>query len=267
MLLIGWGYINDFYKFSTPEVRHLTNGIKVLNYNVRLFNLYNWLEGDMVAEIQAFIEREEPDVISFQEYHPHPLIDLPGYTYRYEQLSGNKVQYGQAIFSKYPIVNDGSITFPETSNNAIFADVLVRGDTIRVYNLHLQSFKLESPPSGELDGAESQRLFRRVRSAFVKQQEQADLFVAHRNASPYSTIVCGDFNNTAYSYVYNLVKGDMKDSFESAGTGFGKTFAFPYFPIRIDFILYDPRFEAVGFETYDQKLSDHYPIMAHINLR
>jgi endonuclease/exonuclease/phosphatase family metal-dependent hydrolase len=79
-------------------------------------------------------------------------------------------------------------------------------------------------------------------------------------------IICGDFNNTAYSYVYKEVKGDMQDAFVEAGNGFGRTFDFRFFPVRIDFILVDPVFEINAYKTFDVKYSDHYPIMTKVKL-
>ena len=79
-------------------------------------------------------------------------------------------------------------------------------------------------------------------------------------------VVSGDFNNTAYSYVYQLLKGDLVDSFDSAGSGFGGTYNFKYFPMRIDFILMDGSFKVNDFKTFDIDLSDHFPIISTFNL-
>jgi len=79
-------------------------------------------------------------------------------------------------------------------------------------------------------------------------------------------IVCGDFNNTAYSYVYQKIKGDLQDAFAEGGNGFGRTFKFKYFPVRIDFILVDQSFHVNAFKTFDIQLSDHYPIIAKLKL-
>ena len=94
-----------------------------------------------------------------------------------------------------------------------------------------------------------------------------ELFVKHKTKCTYKTIVCGDFNNTAYSYVYRQIKGDLLDTFEDAGNGFGKTYDFKFFPTRIDFILADKSFEVNAFKSYDEKLSDHYPILAKVSLK
>ena len=145
------------------------------------------------------------DVVCFQEYHPHERIDLSSYKYKYEKLSGNRVKYGQAIFSKYPIINSGSVEFPNTANNAIYADVVKNDDTLRVYNVHLQSLGIEENLE-DLDREDSERVLKRARETFKMQQEQAELFVNHKESAPYKVVICGDFNNTAYSYIYKQFK-------------------------------------------------------------
>ena len=56
------------------------------------------------------------------------------------------------------------------------------------------------------------------------QQLQAEQFLEHKNKCPYKMIICGDFNNTAYSYVYKEIKGDLQDTFVEAGNAFGRTY-------------------------------------------
>ena len=73
--------------------------------------------------------------------------------------------------------------------------------------------------------------------------------------------MCGDFNNTVFSYVYRILKGDLLDAFETSGTGFGSTFDFKYFPVRIDFILADQSFKVGTFKNYSVPYSDHFPIL------
>jgi endonuclease/exonuclease/phosphatase family metal-dependent hydrolase len=266
VLLVGISHVSSLYKFSSSTDVENENSLSVMNYNVRLFNLYNWIpEENVETQIVELIKAEQPDVISFQEYHPHDNIDLSFYKYKYEKLSGERIKYGQAIFSKYPIVQSGSIGFPKTANNAIYADVVKGKDTIRIYNVHLQSSGINADIDN-LDKEKSERLFNRVVETFKIQESQAELFIKHKEESPYKMIICGDFNNTSYSFVYRKIKGDLNDTFEEAGNGFGRTFDFKYFPVRIDFILADTSFKLSGFKNFDNKLSDHYPILAEVSL-
>jgi len=150
--------------------------------------------------------------------------------------------------SKYPIVNSGSVEFPNTHNNAIYADVVKGNDTIRVYNIHLQSLHI-SADVAKLNTEDSEKLVRQTGKTFKIQQTQTELFLKHKESSTYKTIITGDFNNTPYSYVYRLIKGDFNDAFEMAGN-----------------ILSDSNFKVNGFKTFEQQYSDHYPVMAKLEL-
>ena len=265
VLAIGYFSFGSLYKFSSNELVEHEHKLDVMNFNVRLFNLYDWIpEKHVENTIVDFIKLKAPDVLSIQEYHPHKNIDLSFFKHKFEKLSGNKVKNGQAIFSQYPIINSGSIEFPNTSNNAIFVDIVKDSDTLRIYNIHLQSMKIDA--NAELKQEDSERLLKRVEKTFEMQQEQTELFLKHKDQSPYKMIICGDFNNTAFSYVYKEVRGDLNDAFKEAGNGFGRTYEFKFFPVRIDYIFSDPEIEITSFKTYDNKLSDHYPIMARFKL-
>jgi len=267
-LVLGIGYFSfgSLYKFSESKSESSENAMSIMNYNVRLFNLYEWIpEKGVETKIVEFIKKEAPDVLLMQEYHPHKNVDLSFFKYKFEELSGNKTKYGQAIFSQYPIINSGSVAFPNTSNNAIYADIVKGKDTIRLYNIHLQSLRID-PNLDKLTEEAAQKLFKGVGNTFKTQQFQAELFLLHKNKSPYKTIVGTDLNNTAFSYPYKRVKGDLIDNFNAAGNGFGRTYNFKFFPIRIDFILTDPEFVIDSFKTYDVLYSDHYPIMSRISL-
>lgn len=266
VLLLGYSYLGLLYKFSSSKHIESDHNIAIMNFNVRLFNLYDWIDTpNLEGDIVDFINESAPDVIAFQEYHPHENVKLSNYKYKHEVLKGNRVKFGQAIFSKFPIINSGSVEFPNTANNAIFADIVKGSDTLRIYNVHLQSSRID-PNLENYNKEDSERLLRGVKQTFKMQQTQTELLLEHKKTSPYKTVICGDFNNTAYSYVYKEISEGMKDAFKEAGNGFGRTFAFKYFPIRIDFILVDDAFEVNGFKTYDDKLSDHFPIVAKIAL-
>ena len=267
VLVVGYLYFGSLYKFSTPAEIDKENSLSVMNYNVRLFNLYDWIEDkDTQVKLVDFIKDKAPDVVSFQEYHPHKDIDLSFFKYKYEKLSGKRNKIGQAIFSQYPIINSGSISFPKTSNNAIFVDIVKKKDTIRVYNIHLQSLKIDTKVEA-ISQENSERLVKRIGNSFKMQQEQTEMFLKHKNKSKHKVIVCGDLNNTAFSYVYNEISEGLTDAFKVAGNGFGRTFDFKFFPTRIDFILVDNHFEVDAFKTYDVHYSDHFPVMAKLSLK
>lgn len=266
VLLIGQVVFGSLYKFTSSSKIESPNNIKVMNYNVRLFNLYDWIpEKNIENRIVDFIRTEAPDVLCIQDYRPCDKVDFSFFEYKFEKVSGNKIHNGQVILSKFPIVNSGSLEFPNTANNAIFADVVKGKDTIRVYNIHLQSLKIDTDVE-KLKKVSTTRIIKQVENTFKRQQFQSEIFLRHKKECHYKMIICGDFNNTAYSYVYRKIKGDFNDTFKKAGNGFGRTYDFKFFPVRIDFIFSDTAFSVNGFKAYNQHYSDHYPIMATLSL-
>lgn len=266
VLALGHFYFGAFYKVASNAITEKQDALKVMNFNVRIFNLYKWIKSDSInKQMSVFISEKSPDILCLQEYYPKHKVNFSSYKHQFIKLSGVEKKIGQAIFSKYPIVKSGTIQFPNTFNNAIYADVVKGLDTIRVYNIHLQSLHLE-PDMTKLLKKDSEELFKGVGETFKLQQSQAELFIKHKTKSPYKMIICGDFNNSAFSYVYRQIKGDLKDAFKASGSGFGSTYNFNFFPVRIDFILVDNQFKVNGFTTYKDKLSDHYPIMASLSL-
>ncbi|MEZ7497180.1 endonuclease/exonuclease/phosphatase family protein [Flavobacterium sp. Arc3] len=274
VLLIGITFINKFYKFSAKVYPPDEKNFTVMSYNVRLFNLFKWLDkADVPGDILEFINDKNPDILCIQEFSSSAVIDLKVYRHKYILMEGNKIKTGQAIFSKFPIINQGSIIFPSSNNNVIYADIKKGKDIIRVYNMHLQSIKI-SPDVNEIsenidviNKNKSQMMLIRISKAFKQQQQQAEIFKKHEKKCEYPIIICGDMNNSAFSYVYRSIKGTLKDSFEEAGKGFGATYKFKYYPTRIDYIFADEKMTVKMFESFPEfENSDHYPIMAQLSL-
>jgi endonuclease/exonuclease/phosphatase family metal-dependent hydrolase len=266
VLTIGYISFGSLYKFSSSNNIVHPNNFKIMSYNVRLFNLYEWIpEKGVETKIVNFIKTEAPDILCIQDYHPSDKVNLSFFKYKFEKISGNKIQNGQVILSKYPIINSGSLEFPNTANNAIFADIVKDKDTLRVYNIHLQSLKIDTDVE-KLKKENTSKIFEKIKNSFKRQQFQSEIFLRHKKECHYKMIICGDFNNSAFSYVYRTIKGDLNDAFKEAGNGFGRTYDFKFFPARIDFILPDEAFEVNGFKTYNAQNSDHFPIMATLSL-
>jgi endonuclease/exonuclease/phosphatase family metal-dependent hydrolase len=275
VLLIGITFFNKFYKFSAKEFPESDKDFTVMSYNVRLFNVFKWLDRDDIPDvILEFINEKNPDILCIQEFSNSANIDLKVYRYKYVLMEGKQIKTGQAIFSKFPIIDQGNIVFPNSNNNVVFADIKKGKDIVRVYNMHLQSIKI-SPDVNEIsenidviDQQKSKSLFIRISKAFKQQQEQASIFKEHEKDCKYPIIICGDMNNSAFSYVYRNIKGKLKDSFEEAGKGFGATYKFRYYPARIDYIFADETMEVKQFESFSEfQNSDHYPIMAKLSMK
>lgn len=266
VLGLGWFLNISIFKISKSDDNDefLETSLKVMSYNVRTFNHWKWIDNENVEEnIFKFIEEKNTDIILFQEYYKLDR-EPKNYNYKFIETKNDKDKIGLAIFSKFPIINKGSLNLKNTFNNIIFADILKDNDTIRVYNIHLQSLKLNTEKEN-FGHENSEKLLTRLKQQFKKQADQTNKFVIHDQNWKGKKIVGGDFNNTSYSWVYNQIAKNKKDAFIEAGNGFGKTFKY-WFPLRIDFILTDDNATIQKFESFsNQTNSDHFPIIANIN--
>lgn len=264
ILLLGYQQVSSFYKFGGTSNVVSDSYLKIMTYNVRIFDLYKWMGRDGVSdEILAMITEEEPDILCLQEFHDSKELKFKMYPHSF--INYKTKGTGQAIFSKYPIISKGSLNFPNSQNNAIYADIVKGSDTIRVYNLHMQSFHI-NPQDEEISQENSSKIAKRMGAVFSKQQVQTEIFVSHKIECPYKTITCGDLNNNQYSAIYKQIKGDDIDTFDEKGSGTGKTYYFKYFPFRIDFIFVDEEIPVISHKNRYEKLSDHYPIISQLQI-
>lgn len=289
VFILGWGYYARFVSVNadeTPEQGAKT--LQVLSFNTHVFNAYADKDG---SELQASTDMVEwvathpADIICLQEFYSNRgsstfnTISKIGTRYdrhRFFSVSyvdRNKADIGIIIFSKYPIVNKGVIRFGESNHNrSIWTDVNVNGDTIRVYTAHLQSMSIKSQDIENTYSAigneesfkkEGRNLARRLKRGFVARGNQVELLLEHIRESPYPVIVCGDFNDTPFSYTYNKLAKELNNAFVEAGSGVGATYNGPLPFLRIDNQFYSESLRAYDFETYyDMGLSDHFPISA-----
>lgn len=262
VLALGMNHLLSLYRFSSKKTPPPPEALKLMSYNVRQFNRYCWIKDEAVYEkIRNFIQEESPDILSFQEYYQGEDIVFSNYPYAYVEL---KVQHsGQAIYSKFPIIYKGSLDFPNSANNTIYADIALKEDTIRVFNMHLESLKID-PTEGTFEAKTGKKLLTRIGVAFQKQEEQTASIIKAVEESPYKVLISGDMNNTAFSYVYRKLSSNLQDAYKQAGKGFGQTFMLDFIPLRIDMILVDPALNVKGFTNYSIRLSDHFPISAKI---
>lgn len=269
VFIIGYTFFTKFYKISGKVLPEEEGDFTVLSYNVRLFNLFKWIPDENVSEnIKKFIEEQQPDIICFQEYSKSADFEFQDYKFRHIVMHGKKIKSGQAIFSKFRIIDQGEIALPNSDNNVVYADIIKNEDTIRVYSIHLQSINISPQINESIDEEKSKMIVNRLSEGFKQQQLQSELILSHMEDFKGKKIVCGDMNNTAFSYTYKNVKADMKDAFVEAGKGFGKTYNYSYYPARIDYILIDEIFEVKEFVTFtDFNNSDHFPIMARLNIK
>lgn len=290
IILIGYDKLSLLYKpeLFSVDLRQPEGSLKIMSYNVRLFDLYNWT-GNLKTRAKMFdvIRREQPDVFCIQEYYHEDkgpfnnndslkAILTTNHAFIKYGVTLRKTQHwGMAVFSKYPIIGEGDVFFKEGRINfGIFADIVYNNDTIRVYNIHLQSNHLhnedyrflERPDSGSNEEIvnNAKRITRLLKKGVIKRSDQVDELAAHMATSPFPYIICGDFNDPPFSYTYHTLADNMKDAFMECGKGFGVTYRGSFPPYRIDFILHQDYFVTRRFLRLNEDHTDHYPIVAWI---
>ncbi|MBD3638305.1 MAG: endonuclease/exonuclease/phosphatase family protein [Crocinitomicaceae bacterium] len=290
-IVIGWNHLTNFYALNWSQAE-LNQPLKVISFNVRVFDLYN-KEGRVENrnKIFDFLSEQNADILCFQEFYNQEeptlfptkdtMINLLGTHYyheRYTHEMRGKRYFGVATFSKYPIVNKGQIPFENDPNNyCIFSDVVIRQDTFRVFNGHLGSIRLQNDDYeffGELDGPEypeqkeaGQRIMKRLKIAFEKRAVQAEQVAAEIERSPHPVIVCMDLNDTPVSYSYRQFSRILEDAFVQSGNGIGQTYIGKVPSNRIDYIFYDEQLRSANFTTHQVSFSDHKPISCELELK
>lgn len=264
--------------------------IKVLSYNVRLFDLYNWSNSENTRiRIFDFLQMEAPDILCIQEFYSsddkgmNNLDTLTSFLkakfthVEYTFTQHGKNHWGIATFSKFPVINKGVIYFGKRKGNVcIYTDVLAYGDTLRIFNTHLESIRLKKEDYKFIENIEnadedqtvtgSVNILKRMRKAYKKRALEAELVDSALKASPYKHILCGDFNDPPGSYTYSVLAKDMKDAFRESGQGFSETYIGPFPAYRIDYIFHDKSIRSFNYRKIDKKLSDHYPVACEIVL-
>lgn len=285
MRYFSMGWSSDLVNY--PE----QNSIRVMSYNVRLFDYYQWLADDRKISRDAIyehIEDVQPDVICFQEYltvkksnfiRERDITALGVYKYFNEEymISRGGRQMGVATYSKYPIIKTELVRCDNTAKQfAIYTDVVKEGDTLRIYNIHLQSIKIQQNDFDFItnqDGTSGdaangiKRMIKKLKHAYPLRVAQAETILAHAKTSPYPTVICGDFNDTPMSYVYNSFNANFYDAFRGNYFGLGSTYAGRLPAGRIDYIFHSAELKAINFSIQSKMHSDHYAITSDMILK
>ncbi len=288
-LLLGLGKVSLF--FNPVFKKHYDKDAEKPAFTVMSYNVEGFLCHDErnaprpnMDSIGAFIVAQSPDILCMQEYQITPRLPqwkidgilgaLPYKTVHYAIAGRNGSGWGLAIYSRYPLSNVQVIPFENTSNCALAADVVMGGDTLRVFNCHLQTTSLTLSDRLFMtteefvqsdNGVKKQRLkdiLVKLRDNYKIRAVQADSIAALVAAATHPVILCGDFNDTPMSYTYHRVRGDMSDPFVEKGRGAPNTYRGFFNLFRIDYVFHTPRYRAVSYNTPESDVSDHNPVVA-----
>lgn len=265
--LFGYDEWNLFYKFPDTSLRKSGSTFSVMSYNVRLFNKYRWIDNPNISsEIEKLILEENPDIICIQEYSREMAPELKKYEFRYIYPNPSRGKKSTvAIFSKLKIKNTGFIDFKNSSNCGIYIDITFRKQNLRVYNLHLESFKLDKVDS-ITNSSFSKNFKLKFDEVSSRQIDQINFFKKTDKFNNNPSIIAVDLNNTQFSESYKILSRKKNDAFHTAGSGLGETYKYSFIPLRIDFLFSDKKFKINNFKVIRNNLSDHYPIISYYGI-
>lgn len=268
ILLLGIHWVKCYIAInpSNPSKKDQQKPIRIASYNAH----YLWYKGEkkniyFQKEFkEQFLDSIQPDILFFQE----GTTDNYGNSVKSEFLYHFTISCRNSIYSKYPILNSKSIELFGTKNRCIYSDLKIKEDTLRIYNIHLSSFKYPKTPK-KLAKEGVKNIYKRLGTVFKTQEKQIDVIASHIKESPYPVIICGDLNNLSNSYQYRKLTKEFafKDTFIEAGNGLGTTYDFSYFPLRIDYIFVPKSTKVLSHKVFKtENWSDHYPIVSEIEL-
>ncbi len=291
VILIGWNSLLNHVGFhhTARLTRPDSACIRMMTYNVHEFKRYganndSWTRHD----IFSIINEQQPDIIGIQEFYTrwkgqYAIIDSINkilnsrYFYFAPAISSGRDAVGMAIFSKFPIFNQGIIQLSDESseNHCLFIDIKHNNQMFRVYSIHLQSIKLGPADYGFLDSikkrqasfSSSKRIGSKLKQAFIKRSAQVAMVKHHAAQCPYPYIISGDFNDTPSSFAVHQLSEGMKNAFRECGRGLGRTYNGDFPNYQIDYIMASPQFNVEDYHVIEKKLSDHYPVYSDLLLQ
>ena len=288
LLVLSYPWYKDAFpmNFNKKAKEIPAESFTLLTYNTWVMGQYKKHTKDSPNQVIQFVLDSDADIVCLQEFHvadknfiTHDEMTriFKKYPYQHIYYKNKKTnrKSGIATFSKYPIIKKENIEYDSRQNASIYSDIIIKNDTVRLINCHLESNNLtekdkampaELRKNFDTENISSTAVYlsKKLGTAYKKRASQADTISDIIKKSPYKVLVCGDFNDVPLSYTYTTVKGDLSDAFTTFGLGFGSTFHENLYNFRIDYIFYDQNFIPLQFKMNKVKYSDHYPLLCNI---
>lgn len=274
------GYLSRIFQLSFSTNTPVTNVLGIATYNVDGFG--NDHTSHTCTEVARYMKEHNIDIICFQEFAGNNDITrdsikaiFSDWPYQLIPTSDSLPVLPVALFSKFPIKDSRLITYPGSNNCSMWGDIEVNGQTIRIFNNHLQTTEVSQNRrrlekelyTGKEEGA-FHRLLNGLKENFTKRASQAEEVQRLIQATPYPTLVCGDLNSLPSSYTYHTIKGSrLKDGFQTCGHGYMYTYRYFKRLLRIDYIFHTEEFE--GIDYYSPTLNvggDHNPVVMKVRI-
>lgn len=267
-------YVGCLYQpGSLTEIDPTQENVKIASYNVARFGreAASFISHDILAEMK----KEHVDILCIQEYNDEVGDNKNTVIYKdyfpYHAIG----KADMVIFSRYPIKASKTIEFEQTNNSAMWADIDVNGKQVKVINAHLettgfnrtlhQASKMINRGQNVETNALINAIYGNYTLGMIIRAGQAAMVSNEVRNSELPCILCGDFNDVPYSYVYNTMLGNMVDGFKECGSGFMYTYRGSK-AVRIDYIFHDKGIEGLNYYKLPLTYSDHFPVFMQLKL-
>jgi endonuclease/exonuclease/phosphatase family metal-dependent hydrolase len=270
-LAIGYDNISSFIGIHFLKETPASGSV----FEATTINVGGMLRGkvskeEVLAKLEGAIKQYDSDVICLQEIVSSNNKDIKGLSAKHPYF----IKTGSmAILSKHPILNEKKLPFAKQSNGAMYADIYYKGETLRIYCVHLHSNQVTKDADEIINDPELveretysqvENVLGKVGQAARVRAKHAELLAEHIKEAPYRFLVCGDFNDTPQSYTYATISRGLNDTFKQSGFGIGTTFGGSIPALRIDYILASPTIEPLSCKVDRSDLSDHYPVTSRV---
>jgi len=243
---------------------------KIASYNVRAF----YQQRGIANDIAQWTQTEGVDILCTQEMRRSVANPVAAH-YPYRVYAPNNKRIGTAIYSKFPIINQGSLVFDAIEENSYakrsagYADIVLPNDTIRIINIHLSStgikdMDMEIEPTREEWIEKGQFMAKKIARSDRDRAKQGQSILQWVDESPYPVVLSGDFNSVPGGNLYARLLWKLDDPYIFKGSGAWGSYL-PLlqkgFPLRIDWTLVDKKLPYSGQYLSNVTFSDHRPLI------
>ena len=138
-LVLNLGYISAMVQLPDFKDSGDPHDIRIATLNVNGFRRLGSMPATARA-IAGMVNREQVDVLCLQEFMDSREFPADSIG----KVFARRMPYflhegGAALASRYPVLDHKYVRFADTSNDYLRADLLVGGDTVRLFAVHLQT--------------------------------------------------------------------------------------------------------------------------------
>lgn len=283
VIALRWATLGFYFHVGgtskAPDAEEHPYAVSLMTYNVHQFQGMDNRPDMSDSVAQGFLDmvrRYHPEVLCLQEYAAPKSLSLTdslvlmGYNHYYgAHTSSSGTPYGSVVFSQLPITYVTRI-----DHEKLLVELHKEGQRLRVCCIHMDSYRFDAADRKEIERMRhgevqesSRRMLGKVKETILSHEVEWTQHVKPVvAASSVPLVLAGDLNDIPGSWLYKQIANEMKDAFCEKGNGMSITYngGFPEF--RIDMVFHSEGLNTLGYKRIKSDLSDHYPVLAYLEL-